>query len=162
MKIGILSDTHGHLSSVGKSAKVFRASKVGAIFHCGDIGSLDVLAKLAVLGVPVHAVLGNVDLFSDDWKYAPTPPNVRMHGRMGEIELAGKQIALMHGDDTIRLQRIVASEKYDIVLSGHTHVFSDHAEGGTRSINPGTAGRGSPNKCIVLDLVTGDLKLFDL
>lgn len=162
MKIGILSDTHGNLTVGGKVAALFREYKVEAVFHCGDIGSFEVLEKLCELNVPVHAVFGNVDQFSNDWNYAPRPKGLQLHGRFGDITLANKRIALLHSDDRKARDRAMLSGKYDYVLTGHTHEFHDHLIGKTRCINPGTAGRGAPNTCAVLDLETGELEKLEL
>lgn len=159
MKVGILSDTHGNVPITGKCVRLFRISKVGAIFHCGDIGSFEVLDKLCERNIPVHAVLGNVDRFSSDWKYAPRPEGLHLHGRFGEIILGNKRIALLHSDDRVRHQDVMKSGDYDLVFTGHSHEFHDYMAGSTRCINPGTAGRGAPNTCVVLDLKTGELNL---
>ncbi len=166
MKIGILSDTHGNISATAKAAQIFRNAGVSAIFHCGDIGGMDVLAELAgvfePLGVPVHAVLGNVDIYAADWKFFPTNVGVQLHGRFGDITLDGIRIALLHSDDARRYRKTVSSRDYELVLSGHTHVPHDYISGKTRCINPGTAGRGMPNTCAVLDVSTAKLDLIEL
>jgi putative phosphoesterase len=162
MKIGILSDTHGNLPITGKCVAVFRRYRVAAVFHCGDIGSFDVLKKLGELQIPVHAVLGNVDQFSNDWKYAPRPDGLQLHGRFGEIDLAEKCIALLHSDDRARFNACETSGDYDFVLTGHSHEFHDFMHENTRCINPGTAGRGPPDTCAVLDLKSGVLEHHEL
>jgi len=166
MKIGILSDTHGHVSATAAAAARFRNAGVGAVFHCGDIGGMDVLAELAgtmePLRVPVHAVFGNVDVHSSDWKFFPTNIGVQLHGRFGDIPCAGRRIALIHSDDRRLYNKTVAGGEYDLVLSGHSHEVHDRTQGSTRCINPGTAGRGSPNTCAVLDLETGELRILNL
>jgi putative phosphoesterase len=161
MKIGILSDTHGNLSATRKAARLFQQEKVGAVFLCGDIGGLDVLSTLAG-DAPVHAVLGNVDIYSTDWRFFPENVGVHLHGRFGDITLAGRRIALLHGDDERRFYETVSSGKYDLVFSGHTHMVHDYTKGKTRCINPGSAGRGDPHSCAILDLATDQLKIFKL
>lgn len=162
MKVGILSDTHGNIPVTAAAVAVFRNAGVDAVFHCGDIGSYDVLGELALLHVPVHAVLGNVDVFSSDWKYFPTDVGIHLHGRFGDIELGGYRFALLHGDDQRAVNQAVGSGGYDFVLTGHSHGFHDFMKGNTRCINPGTAGRGMPNTCVELDLESGALTRFEL
>lgn len=162
MKIGILSDTHGNVQKTAEAAELFRLQQVGAVFHCGDIGSNPVLSELEILGVPVHAVSGNMDVFSDELKCFPDTAGVHFHGRFAKVEIAGKTIALLHGDDRHRFQKAVHSGQYDFVLTGHTHAFHDFTVGKTRCINPGTAGKGSPGNCVVLDLESGEIQLFEL
>lgn len=161
MKIGILSDTHGNVPATANAARIFAMGGVRAVLHCGDIGSADVLAELAgilhPLDVPVYAVLGNVDIYSSDWKFFPTNVGVHMLGRFGEVDLDGQKCALLHSDDRARFHKVIASGDYDFVFSGHSHEVHDHTVGGTRCINPGTAGRGSPNTCAILDLASGEM-----
>jgi putative phosphoesterase len=161
MKIGILSDTHGNIPATKSAADHFRRAGVKAVFHCGDIGSFDVLTELAgifnPLNVPVYVVFGNVDVYSDDWKFFPSNVGIQLFGRFGEVELEGRRMALLHSDDRVRIQKTIASQDYDFVFSGHSHEVHDYTEGITRCINPGTAGRGSPNTCAILDLSSGKL-----
>ena len=55
-RIGVLSDTHGYWDS--RYEKHF--TECDEIWHCGDIGSVEVLDKLEALK-PVRAVYGNID-----------------------------------------------------------------------------------------------------
>ena len=161
MKIGILSDTHGNLPATAKAAHIFSVAGVEAVLHCGDIGSSDVLIELATvfhpLEVPVYAVFGNVDLYSDAWKFFPSTIGVQLFGRFGEVELEGCRIALLHSDDRTRFHKTISSGDYDFVFSGHSHEVHDHTLGTTRCINPGTAGRGVPCTCAILNLSSGEL-----
>ncbi|MBN2685310.1 MAG: metallophosphoesterase family protein, partial [Pontiellaceae bacterium] len=116
MNIGILSDTHGNLSATKNAARLFQQKEVGAVFLCGDIGGMDVLNILAG-EAPVHAVLGNVDIYSSDWRFFPENVGVCIHGRFGEIALEGRRIALLHSDDERRFYETVSSGKYDLVFS---------------------------------------------
>ncbi|HSR88251.1 MAG TPA: YfcE family phosphodiesterase [Pontiella sp.] len=166
MKIGILSDTHGDRSAAAKAAEVFLSEGVEAVFHCGDIGGMDVLSELAGAmapdHVPVHAVLGNVDFYSRDWKYFPSNIGVQLHGRVGDIVCAGRRIALLHSDDRRLFNETVSSGQYDLVFTGHSHEVHDYMRGRTRCINPGTAGRGAPDTCAVLDLESGELLVINI
>ncbi len=56
MKIGLISDTHGHLDD-----RVFQHfDSCDEIWHAGDIGTLDVVTKLGDFK-PLRAVYGNID-----------------------------------------------------------------------------------------------------
>jgi putative phosphoesterase len=165
VKIGILSDTHGNLSAAAKAARKLMIHGVSAVFHCGDIGGFDVLTELAAVfhptSIPVHAVLGNVDVHSGEWKFFPAGCGVHIHGRFGEVMMEGHRIALLHGDDPVRFHQAVIAGEYALVLTGHTHEPHDYMIKTTRCINPGTAGRGNPDTCAVLDLVSGKLRILN-
>ncbi len=166
MKIGILSDTHGNISATAKAAAAFREAGVDAVFHCGDIGGMDVLAELAGVfepqGISVHAVFGNIDIHASDWKFFPSNIGVTLHGRFGDVAFGGKRIALLHGDDARRFRKVVAGGEYDLVLTGHSHEVHDFVQGRTRCLNPGTAGRGTPNTGAVLDLESGAFQVVSI
>ncbi len=166
MKIGILSDTHGNRLSSATAAHWRVKSGVSAVFHCGDIGGADVLTELAAvfepLNIPIYAVYGNVDTYSPDWKFFPTHIGVSLLGRFGEVNVKGKSIALLHSDDRVRFHKTIECGEYDVVLFGHSHVIYDHTVGRTRCINPGSAGRGTPNTCAVLDFDSSELSILNI
>lgn len=165
MKIGILSDTHGRVEPTRRAAALLARHQVEAVFHCGDIGSESVLAELAALfapqEVPVYAVYGNCD------GVAPLDLDPRMEGlflagRFYQTELAGKRIALLHGDDDARLHAACASGAYDFVLTGHTHAPEDVRLGSVRRINPGAVYRTSVPSVAILNLATGACEFLPL
>jgi putative phosphoesterase len=56
---------------------------------------------------------------------------------MGEIELGGFKFVLYHGTDEAKLQSLLDSQKYDYVITGHTHHKEQKTVGKTSLINPG-------------------------
>ena len=60
------------------------------------------------------------------------------YGRFGNLELAGRRIALIHSDDAKLFRRITTSNEYDLVCYGHTHQAEQHREGKTLILNPGS------------------------
>jgi hypothetical protein len=158
MKIGILSDTHGDVERTTQAAKLLKHHGAAVVVHCGDIGSEGVLTELSsqlgLAGIPVHAVLGNVDTL--DLAQFPSA-GVNVQARLAEIESDGKRIAVIHGDDIMRLKDAVVSGRYNYVLTGHTHVRSDTRIGTTRVINPGALHNAHPPTVAVLDVETGEL-----
>ncbi|HMO51731.1 MAG TPA: metallophosphoesterase family protein [Kiritimatiellia bacterium] len=164
MIIGILSDTHGDVRRTAKAIALLKAHQPEHILHCGDLGSFDVLAELAAgfmePRIPVTCVLGNVDNGNDDLM-SPWP-HVRIEGRFARLTLGGKRIALIHGDDFLRLRQACESGDYDMVCTGHTHQREDSRHGQTRIINPGALHRTREPGCAVLDLATGALTFLDV
>ena len=159
MKIGILSDTHGDVERTAQAAKMLRHHGATVVVHCGDIGSEGVLTELAsqlgLAGIPVHAVLGNVD--TPELAQFPASAGVTVQTRVAEIESGGKRIAVIHGDDIMRLKDAVVSGHYNYILTGHTHVRSDTRIGTTRVINPGALHQAYPPTVAMLDVETGEL-----
>jgi putative phosphoesterase len=165
MKVGILSDTHGNLGATAAAAQLMASAGVEVVFHCGDIGGFDVLTELAgifkPLAVPVYAIFGNVDIYSDEWKFFPSNLGIHLLGRFGEVELDGRKVALLHGDNRTLFRQTVDGGKYDLVFSGHSHEIHDYRVGNTRCINPGAAGRSAPHTCAVLNLDSGSLVILE-
>lgn len=167
MKIGIISDTHGQVDLALAAAREFVFRGIEAVFHCGDIGSDGVLHGMSTLfneiDIPLYVVLGNMDIeCRSELAGFCGGPGVRMLGRFGEMDLAGRRIAVLHSDDEMRFREAVDSQSYDYVLFGHTHVCHDERQERTRLVNPGAAGRGMHPSCAVLDLVADDLTFFTI
>ncbi len=165
MKIGIISDTHGQVDLALAAAREFIFRGIEAVIHCGDVGSEMVLTEMSALfqeiDIPLYVVLGNTDCHTDLKSY-PGGIGVNLLGRFGELDLAGRKIAVLHSDDEIRLTEAVESQNYDYVLFGHTHVCHDKKHARTRMVNPGAAGRGMHPSCAVLDLVEDVLTFFSI
>ncbi len=127
MKIGVISDTHGHLDP-----KVFELfAGVGHILHAGDIGYPSLVLELEGIA-PVTAVLGNNDAGLDF--------------RESEIvELGGKKFFVHHIvnprslSDALRVR--LARMKPDVVVFGHTHQPFCETIGGALFFNPGYSGK---------------------
>ena len=109
----------------------------------------------------MYVVLGNCDLV-ENWDFYPEDIGVKILGRFGELELAGKKIAIVHSDDEEAFSEAVQADRYDYLLFGHSHVRYDKLKQRTRLINPGSAGRGMHPSCAVLDLVEDELEFFTI
>jgi len=157
MLIGILSDTHDRVDAMAAAMKLLRESGAQFFIHCGDVGSERVLDHLA--GLPCAFVFGNTD-----WdraalaRYAQTI-GVACHGSFADLELGGRRIAVVHGDDFRLKQRLLAEQRHDYLLQGHTHVRADERIGRTRLINPGALHRAREKTVALLD-TDGDVLRF--
>ena len=47
MKIGILSDSHGHVQPVRAALQLLDAAGAQGFIHCGDVGNMEVIEELA-------------------------------------------------------------------------------------------------------------------
>lgn len=154
MRIGILSDNHGHPRTVERAFALLEEHGAEAFFHCGDVGGQDVLDLF--VGRRIWFVWGNtdwpargVDEFLNTTGLAvPTVP-VR-------VTLAGRSIALCHGHEAV-FDRLRLSPDCDYLFHGHTHVRADARIGSCRVINPGALHRARPRTVATLDLQTDEL-----
>lgn len=152
VRVGIVSDTHGHLCP--EVLAVVESCDVAV--HAGDIGSGKVLDLLQSGVSKVYAVRGNNDVpglwAGHEYDVVNALP------RVADLELPGGRLAVEHGHlhgwsspDHDRLR--AAHPGTRMVVYGHTHKqLIDQAEN-PWLVNPGAAGRernqGGPS-CLVL------------
>jgi putative phosphoesterase len=122
VRIGVISDTHGHLDSVVE--KFFQ--KVDLIVHAGDIGEPEILDTLQSIA-PVRAVRGNMDGAS--WT-SELPP-------FAIVDIGNIQLYVLH--DISKLDLDPQAAGLSAVISGHTHKPSLKKIDGVLYINPGSA-----------------------
>lgn len=142
MRVGLISDTHGHLRP-----EVFeRLAGVDRILHAGDVGGPEILSDLAALA-PVAAVWGN----TDGWALRGI---VREHA---EVEVEGVRFAVVHGHRVSTFETLL--EQFpgaDVIVHGHSHVPRCDRVAGRWLLNPGSAGPGGQGWAPSLAIATID------
>ncbi|HTW95278.1 MAG TPA: YfcE family phosphodiesterase [Tepidisphaeraceae bacterium] len=162
MRIGILSDTHGRIESARAGLSALRAANAEFLAHCGDIGGQEIIDLLAAAGAPSVFVFGNCDFDQPALAHYAEAVGVRCEPVLAELELAGKRIAVTHGDRTKLMQQIINEGKCDYLLHGHTHIMRDEKVGTVRIINPGALYRAKQLTVATLDLETGILRFLPI
>jgi len=157
--IGILSDTHGRVSITRNAIRTLVARGALHLIHCGDLDTQPVLDEL--VGHPASFVFGNNDYDRPTLRRYAESIGVNCLGSYGVIELAGKKIAVTHGDDHRVSSRLTSRGNepgYDYLFTGHTHVRHDNRlPTGPRWINPGALYRAQIKTVALLDLSTDTL-----
>lgn len=133
MRIGLISDTHGHFDESLKN----HFSHCDEIWHGGDIGDIRVMHSLSAIA-PLIGVHGNIDGREVRWEY---PEEVL-------IEREGFRILLLHiggypGSYAPGCRAALKRHKPDMLICGHSHilrVMRDPAHGNMWVLNPGAAG----------------------
>lgn len=127
MRIGLISDTHGHLDP--KVPGLFAG--VDHILHAGDIGYSSIILQLEGIA-PTTAVLGNNDLMPD-------------FVESERVELGGYKFLVYHivdpGTPSLMFKRLLMAERPDFVVFGHSHRSADLTVEGVRYLNPGYSGK---------------------
>lgn len=160
MLIGILSDTHENEPAIQAALALLKRYPLEFIVHCGDIISPPVLENFE--GFNVRFVFGNNDGEEDGLR-----AKAKQLG-LGPIEdeltfsALGKAFHVYHGTSARHLQKLIDSQQYDYILTGHTHVVRDETIGKTRVINPGALFRAPRYTCAVLDIATSRLEILDI
>jgi putative phosphoesterase len=150
MRIGVVSDTHGHVAHARAAIRMLESLDVERVLHCGDIGSVEVIALFAAW--PTDFVFGNCDGNRRELEAAIVAAGQTCHGEFGELVLAGKRIALLHSHDSGRFREALHSGAWDLVCYGHTHVASIDRYGTTVALNPGALYRANPHSLAVVEL----------
>jgi putative phosphoesterase len=154
--IGILSDTHDRVAAMSAGLDALRNAGAEFFVHCGDIGTQQCVDLLA--GLKCAFVFGNTDWDRAKLANYAASIDVPCYGNFASLELDGRQIAVIHGDDFRLKQRLIDQQKHDYLLQGHTHVRDDRRVGRTRLINPGALHRATEKTVATLDLQRDHLK----
>ncbi|HDQ23192.1 MAG TPA: metallophosphoesterase [Candidatus Uhrbacteria bacterium] len=139
MKIAIISDSHDNLPNIQKAMKYINKQKIPVMIHCGDVCAPIILGEFGKLfkGKEIHVVKGNVDGDIEGFKNMVKKfPQIIYHGNAGKIEIEGLKITFCHFPTLAK--KMAASQKYDFVFYGHTHLPWQEKIGKTNLINPGT------------------------
>jgi putative phosphoesterase len=123
LRIGVISDTHGLLRA--GAIEALRGSQY--IIHAGDIGSEQILQKLAEIA-PLTVVRGNVDRAA--WAKKIPLANV--------LAVGGLSIYVLHNLRQLDLKPEASG--FAAVVSGHSHVPAHDMRNGVLYFNPGSAG----------------------
>ena len=122
MKIGVISDTHGHIDNHIIDALI----DTDLILHAGDIDGPEILQTLREVGTVVP-VRGNMD----HGAWAQDMP------REEYVDLGGILVYMVHDLSHISLNPAAADVR--IVVSGHTHRPEIMKNNGVLYLNPGSA-----------------------
>ena len=161
MKIGIMSDTHDNLPQIRKAVEVFNREKVELILHAGDFVSPFTFLEFKNLNCPLKGIFGNND---GDKLYLQEKSK-----GIGELYLApynvninSKNVIMLHKEKLI--DALAESQKYDVIIYGHTHRSDLRKIGKTLIINPGECGGWLTGKSTIalLDLETLEAKIINL
>lgn len=155
MRLGVVSDTHGHVKNTLDAVRMLESFDVAAVLHCGDIGSAGIVRLFSQW--PTHFVLGNVDHDDGELQEAIQQAGQTFHGRFGAVEIEGVRIALVHSDDQRKFREAIESGQFDLVCYGHTHKAEHHREGRTLVLNPGAVYRATPHSIAVVELPALDV-----
>ena len=131
------------------------------VLHAGDFVSPFTSKEFKNLKSKFVAVFGNNDgdkkMLREKFKDIGT-----IHDKYYETNLDGRQVLLMHEPDSI--DALIASQKNDIIIYGHTHNPEIKTTGKTLIINPGECGGWLTGKSTIalLELPSKKVELIKL
>ncbi len=147
-RIGLLSDTHGHLDEA-----VFRYfEECDEIWHAGDIGTTEVLDKLAAFK-PFKAVYGNID--GTELR--------KIHPAVLNFNCEQTQVLIIHiggfpGKYSPEARKEIMEAKPKLFICGHSHILKVifDKKYNLLHMNPGAAGNHGFHKVKTLLRFTVD------
>lgn len=160
MRLGIVSDTHGHTDHTRPAIRLLESLDVNAVLHCGDIGTAEVVKLFAAW--PTHFVFGNCDYDHAGLAKAIEAAGQQCHGLFGDLEFEGTRIALLHSHERSRFQSVLDNPAYQVVCFGHTHVAEKLQHNGKLVLNPGALYRAAKHSIAILDLPQCEAEIIEL
>lgn len=160
MRVGIISDTHGQLEQTRTAIRMFESLEVERVFHCGDIGSAEVVELFSPW--PTDFVFGNTDAEQKLLRAAIERAGQTCHGEFGDFLIDDVRIALIHSHEPRRFAASIGSGRFQVVCYGHTHVASIERRGDTLVINPGAVHRATPHSVALLELPQLEATIVEL
>jgi putative phosphoesterase len=133
IKIGLLSDTHGHWDD--RLATFF--DSCDGIWHAGDIGDLELADKIASFR-PFKAVYGNID----DQKLRVVYPKIQRF-MCEEIDVFMTHIGGVPGRYERLIYPMIVDNPPKLFICGHSHILKVMFDKKLNFLymNPGAAGR---------------------
>ncbi|HSD82788.1 MAG TPA: metallophosphoesterase family protein [Anaerolineae bacterium] len=163
VKIGVVADTYDNRDGLRRLLDLFLVGGARWLFHCGGLGS----ANLVDLLKPwqVYIVAGEkerdrqaIELALQKARLQSTLPTSLT------TTIEGFRIGLCRGDNMPLVNRWAKSGEFDYVFYGHSLRRSDNLVGKTRVINPGALGgpRYQSRSGYLIDLVSGEARQIEV
>ncbi len=132
MKIMAISDTHNDTIYTREAIDIFVKEHFDKLYVLGDLGT-DSISILNEVYDKVLAVMGNCDSYEEEDKALFNLPYLNFDYQFGKL------IVLSHGN---YYNPYTYDQKYDIFLSGHTHMSQVSRDRyGRYTANPGSLGQ---------------------
>ncbi len=158
MKLGVISDSHDHMTMIQKAVDLFNKEEVDLVLHGGDMISPITADYFKGLKAKMVGVFGNND-GEKLYLVKRFEGIAELYQDFVELELGGKRVLLMH--EPKFLESLALAAKYDIIIYGHTHKVDIRKENGPLLINPGESCGWITGKATVA-LIKADSMAVDL
>jgi len=143
MLLAVVSDSHDNRENILKAVSIINDKGVDALIHCGDFIAPFVKLWFDKLNDSIkknfYGVFGNND--GERLFLTQTLGQICEFAQNGNeliIELGGKRIFISHMPKQETIEALANSKKFDIILSGHTHIaVNKRYDNGVLVVNPG-------------------------
>jgi putative phosphoesterase len=165
MRIGLLSDSHGHGQRLRQAMALLAGEGAQVLVHCGDIGSADCVRALGSAAVPAYLVAGNMDR----WHHGlnrQQQTGLTFSPKTIEVPLDnGQYLIATHGNRESLLDDLIEGGQFPYVVHGHTHSRRNDRLATCRVICPGSLHHPRNPRtpgCAILDTEADSVTFFDL
>ena len=160
MRIGVVSDTHNHLSNTARIVELFNAARVDRVVHTGDITQAKTLHVLAALDAPLVGVYGNNDLERESLQNACEELGMGFADPPLHLEWEDRRVVVVHDPEDLAPDLLAGC---DVALHGHDHWQNIEQRQGVLVFNPGECAGHMPgqNSVGVLDLATPSAQILN-
>lgn len=154
MKIAVISDIHDCITNLQLVIDEINTMEITHIVCCGDLCSPFIARMLGEkLNGDIYTVFGNTYDKDANPKVSEVFSNFHHMGDVGEIEIDGKSIGIIHYPEIART--MAEGGKYDFVFHGHNHTKNGEMIGDCLLLNPGELlGYRNPPSYAIVDLET--------
>ena len=150
MRLGVVSDTHGHVELTRPAIRMLESLEVDRVLHCGDIGSAAVVELFAAW--PTDSCSATATAIARSWRRRSRRPGRRATASSASWRSTASEspcsTATMAGGFSERSH----SGEWDLVCYGHTHVAAIDRYGQTLAVNPGALYRANPHSLAIVEL----------
>ncbi|MFX0138641.1 MAG: metallophosphoesterase [Candidatus Hodarchaeota archaeon] len=140
VKIGIISDTHDNINSARMAVQYFNSKSIDYCLHAGDIIA-PFMAKLVFNDLKCKEnlilVQGNNDGEITGNRLNFTKIGSKYTGNYYVGTIDNKKIFMQHDLHPTILESLASSNKFDLIIHGHTHSPEKKKIENTIIINPG-------------------------
>jgi len=136
MNLGVVGDTHNHLSNVEKIIDIFNEENVAKVIHTGDITQAKTLSRFSRLNCPLIGVYGNNDIQEEGLDDIAKQNGFLFQDPPLLLKLNKTNIAIFHEPNKIE-SFLKKDSSIQLVIHGHTHRYRNDNIGEVRIINPG-------------------------
>ncbi|HUF28891.1 MAG TPA: metallophosphoesterase [Gemmatimonadaceae bacterium] len=162
MRLGLIADTHDHLTATARLVERMAALEVEMILHAGDYCAPFSLRPFVEARLPLLGVFGRNDGDPEGLRAAAAAGvGIELYESPHSMEINGRRILLVHDIGDVH-QRSLAG--HNVVVHGCVHQVEMKDRGDTLLINPGEACGwvyGS-STAAVLDLDTRAVEILKL
>ena len=114
VRVGLLSDTHGHIDQAILEA----LTDCHEVWHAGDVGDIKVLHQLQSPGKSIKAVFGNID-----GHIVRSETNEVMVWSVEKMKILMTHIGGYPGHYNARMRELINIHQPDITVCGHSHIL---------------------------------------